>query len=153
VTYKVTRVVGRATNRSFRLTHVVGRATSGRSFRVTKVVGRATIPPVAGGTFKVTHVVGRARVGTAPSGANLEPFQLVQLPDGAWVQTLGPAVFVNSAGQFVAPAIVDGVDLQFQSGASMTLYHVNPHTVFRLKSTALDPLYVSPHPDARPATP
>lgn len=150
MSYRVTRVRGRATTRSFRVTKVVGRATSNRGFKVTRVVGRATVPSVGGGTFKVTRVVGRAGLTAAPSGSTLEPFQTVQLPDGVWTQIAGPIVFVNSIGQFIAPATANGVDLSFQSSASTVPYHVNPHTVYRLKSNALDPLYASPHPVARP---
>jgi hypothetical protein len=150
MTYKVTRTVGRTTTRSFNVTHVVGRATSNRSFRVTHIVGRATSPPVAGGTFKLTRVVGRARVSSAPTGSLVEPFQAVQLPDGVWSQISGPAVFINSVNQFIAPAVPDGADLLFQAGSSSTTFHVNPHTVFRIKSSAMDPLFASTHPEQRP---
>jgi hypothetical protein len=153
MSYRVTRVAGRVTTKSFRVTRVVGRASSNRSFRVTRIVGRATLGTAAGGTFKVTHIVGRARVLTAVTGGTIEPYQIVQLPTGPWVQLFGPSVSINSTGQFVAPAVTDGGDLQFQVASGTVSYHVNPHTVFRGKVGRLDPVFASTHSVSIPTAP
>jgi hypothetical protein len=150
MSYQVTRAVGRATNRTFVVTHVVGRATSDRSYRVTRVVGRATGMGGSTGTWKVTRAVGRAQAGSVPSGPLAEPFDLVALGDGVWVQTGGPAVTLTASGVFVAPALPNGADLTFQSGPISASIHINPHTVFGTKSTFPDPLYVSPRSEPRP---
>jgi hypothetical protein len=152
VSYRVTRVVGRTTDRSFRITYVAGRTTSSssRSFRITYVAGRAVLVSTAGGTFKLTRVVGRARAAIAPTGSVVEPFQLVQLPDGVWSQVSGPTVVLNAINQFIAPGVPNGADLLFQAEGSSATFHVNPHTAFRPKAATLDPLYVSPHPEPRP---
>lgn len=151
MTYRVSRAVAHTSTRSFILTHAVGRATSARGYRVTHVVGRAAGLGPSSGTWKVTRVRGRARVGAAPSGPVAEPFDVVQLADGAWVQTGGPPVVISPGGAFVAPALPGGTDLTFQFETLSVTIHVNPHTVFGTKATFPDPLYVSPHPEPLPA--
>lgn len=152
MTLKLVGARGFASARSFRLVGARGRASQAKAFQLVGARGRAVDVVAPSSTrFKLVGARGYAQLDQAAVDWNAAPYETVTLPVGVWTQVAGPRAPLGTGGMFIAPALLDGTVIRFQStaGAQFTVL-VAPHTVFRMYDGVLHPVFVSNVPAALP---